>query len=303
MTAAAATAVAPAASTAAPAPATTTPGTGGAAPPATGSHTGAPSNVVPMWTDGMADDLKGYVTVKGFKDSASVVDAYRNLEKFHGVPQDRLMKLPEKFTDDKGALTPEGAAVWARLGRPAEAKAYELPMPKEGGDPKLQEFFSQVFFEAGVPKGMATQIAGKWNGYVEGMVANAKQAAAQKLATEQTELKATWGMAFEQNVRVVDEAARVLGLSADQVKGLNGAIGYKASMELLCKLGKSVGESIYVNGGGAPGGALEPAAALAEIEALKKDAEFSNRYLNGDTEAKAKMQRLHELAYPGQRTF
>ena len=80
------------------------------------------------WTTGLNDDLRSYVQNKGFKDTAAVVESYRNFKKLHGVPQDRILKLPENLD------TPEGRAISERLGAPKDAKDYSINLPKEGAD-------------------------------------------------------------------------------------------------------------------------------------------------------------------------
>ena len=65
------------------------------------------------WTAGLPEEMKGYVQNKGFKDPSAVVESYRNFEKLMGVPQDRMIKLPEK-AEDKAAWD----SIYNRLGRP-----------------------------------------------------------------------------------------------------------------------------------------------------------------------------------------
>ena len=96
--------------------------------PNPGSVTGAAApSTPPSWTTGFTDELKGYVDAKGFKDAQSVVESYRNFEKIKGVPQERLLTLPEKDED------PSWNDVWKRLGRPDQPKDYQLEVPKEFG--------------------------------------------------------------------------------------------------------------------------------------------------------------------------
>ena len=91
-------------------------GDGGAGAGNTGAGAGAPAD----WTSGFNDELKGYVTSKGFKDPASVLESYRNSEsligKLKGVGSDRIIGLPEK------ADAPEWKDNWNKLGTPKEAK-------------------------------------------------------------------------------------------------------------------------------------------------------------------------------------
>ena len=57
------------------------------------------------WTSGLTDEMRGYVQNKGFKAPQDVVESYRNFEKLHGVPQDRILKLPENLDTQRGKLS------------------------------------------------------------------------------------------------------------------------------------------------------------------------------------------------------
>src|SRR5690606_18358521 len=96
---------------AAPAAATTTTTT-----PAAPAATTTTQTTATDWTSGFSDDLKGFVQNKGFKDPASVLDSYRNLEKLMGTPKERLLRLPENM-DDANAM----GEIYTRLGRPQTA--------------------------------------------------------------------------------------------------------------------------------------------------------------------------------------
>jgi hypothetical protein len=269
-----------------------------AAPTAAGA-VGTESVNPGAWMAGFNDDLKGYVGAKGFKDPASVVDAYKNLEKLQGVPQERLMKLPEQFYDDKGVLTADGRAIYERLGAPKEAKDYGIEVPKEGGDPKLMEHFTKIFHEAGIPKAAAQKIVAEWNGYQGAAAAAVKEVQAAEFRNQQQALQKEWGAATEQNTRIAADATRRLGWDAKKIDAVSAAIGHAETMKLLCNLGKAVGESAFISGR-QPAGPLEPATAVSRINELKADKEFGNRLLNGDAEAKATWERLHQQAFQGQ---
>lgn len=274
-----------------PAPAATAPVT---ATTATTTETVNPGS----WMAGFNDDLKGYVGNKGFKDASAVVDAYRNLEKLQGVPQDRLLKLPESFYDDKGNLTNDGRAIYERLGAPKEAKDYGIEVPKEGGDPKLMEHFTKIFHEAGIPKGAAQKIVNEWNNLQAANAKSFQEAQAAEHANQVAKLDAEWGAAKEQNTQFAREGMKKMGMTAQQVDALSATLGHAETMKLLSNMGKATGEGSFVSG--KPGTtSLEPANAASRIKELMSDKEFGAKLMNGDAEAKATWERLHKQAFLG----
>lgn len=255
------------------------------------------------WTAGFNDDIKGYATAKGFKDAASVVDAYRNLEKFQGVPIERLMKLPERFADDKGVMTAEARQVYERLGAPKDAKGYEADklLPKEGGDPKFMEWFASTATELGLTKNQFEKIV---RGVQDRNSADFKaqqEQGAQLLKDQQDALKKEWGAAHDNNIASVREGARRLGHDQAKIDSLERVMGYAETMKFYKQIGTAVGESAFVGGEKRNSNpALEPATAKAKIAELMSDRGFSSKINEGDRDAIGMLTRLHQEAYPGE---
>ena len=284
------------ASTSAAMAATSTP----AAPAATG---GAPAPTTETvnpgsWMAGFNDDLKGYVGNKGFKDPAAIVESYRNLEKLQGVPQDRLLKLPESFYDDKGALTADGRAIFERMGAPKDPKDYGIEVPKEGGDAVRLEGFLKAAHEMGLTKAQAQKLAATDGAYIQSVMEAQKAQAVQAFNDQQKALQAEWGAAYDSNRNIAADAARRMGMDAKKIDALSAALGHAETMKLLTSIGKSVGESAFIQGQRATT-PLEPASAKSRISELMADKDFGQRLMNGEADAKATWQRLHEQAYQG----
>lgn len=272
-----------------------------AAPPASGTPPPASTNDVNpgAWLAGFDDDTKGWIQNKGYKDPKDLASAHRSLEKLMGAPKERLVTLPESFYDDKGVLTPEGRAIRERLGAPKLATEYGIEVPKEGGDPKRLENFLNTAHRLGLSARDAQELAKADSEFIAGRRTGMGEAAAQKWRDDDAGLRAEWGAAFEQNKGIAAEGMRRLNISAQQVDAIAGQLGHKETMKLLNLLGKSVGEGAFVRSSGRPDGVMEPAAAKAKIKELMTDKAFGEKYMNGDAEAKATYQRLHELAYQG----
>lgn len=260
-------------------------------PPATPPAAQAPAD----WTSGLNDELKGFVQNKGFKDPVAVLDSYRNLEKLIGVPQERVLKLPEKDED------PAWGQIFERLGKPKDAKEYDVKVP-EGGDPAFADWARKTFHDLNLPKKQADALAAKWGEFATGVQSQQAEAYKTKVAGEEAELKKKWGLAYEQNIGVAKQATQAFGIDAAKVDKLEQALGFAGLMEFMHTIGSKIGEGSFVIGDGAPGfkGALAPAAALARINALRADPSFVAKYTSGDAGAREEMARLHEMAYPSQ---
>lgn len=261
---------------------------------AAGSGTATPPAATGDWTTGLNDDMKGYVQNKGFKDPAMVLDSYRNLEKLMGV-RERLVKLPEKDDDAEG-----WNQVYERLGRPKEAKEYELKGPEGASDEKFIEWARGTFHELGLSKKQAEALTGKWNERVKGMLGESNQNYERQLAEQETALKKEWGAAYDQNINVAKHAAKAFGLDGATIDKLETAMGYSGVMKFMHTLGGKVGEASFVDGGSRNpgfGNALSPEAAKSRIQSLKADPGFIRKYTSGDADARAEMDRLHSMAY------
>lgn len=285
------------------APANAAAGSNGAAPNVqsfTPSATTAPINVTAAgtntdgeWFKNFNDDLKGYVQTKGFKDPQAVVESYKNFEKLMGAPKDKLLKLPEK------ADAPEWNDVYAKLGRPADAKEYKFDLPKES-DPAFEAWARENFHKLGLTKNQAENLM---KGYVELSTNQAKlstEARQTELKAQEDSLKKEWGSAFDQNTQVAKKAATQFGIDGKMIDTLEAAMGYDGVMKFLQNIGSKIGEASYVGSNSPKGfsGILTPEQARNEINELKKDNDFTKKWATGDVESRRKMEQLHKWAYP-----
>ena len=271
------------------APAATPPAT----PPSTPA-TPATTTTTSDWTSGLAEDVKGYVQTKGFKDPASVVESYRNLEKTLGVPKERLLKLPEK------ADAPEWGEIYNRLGKPEKADEYQIAMPEKGGDEAFAKWAKETFHGLNLTRTQGEQLSAKWNEYV-GKNTEAQQAQqAAKVEQDVGKLKQEWGAAHEQNVNIARRAAQTFGLQGDMVDRLESAIGFGPLMKMLHTIGSKLGEDSFV-GADSKGGAGIPTPSQAnyQIKTLKQDTDFMRRFASGETAARDMWEKLHRYAAGG----
>lgn len=245
------------------------------------------------WTSGFSDDMKGYVQNKGWKNAQEIADSYRNFEKnYAGVGQERLLKLPESWE------SPEAQAVWEKLGKPKDAKGYALKVP-EKGDPKLAEWASDVFLKSNLTADQAQKVMSAWNDRQTAVqtqtVENQKIALSQ--ATEK--LKTEWGAAYDKNMNLAKSGMMALELDSATVDLMANTMGAEKVFKQLSKIGAGIGESSFVAGRPAGDGTVTPEQARNEIEELKRDHVWVQKYLGGDFDAKKRMEHLMKMATPG----
>lgn len=253
------------------------------------------------WKTAGLDEAKlTTVTAKGWRGPADLVDSYINLEKFHGVPPDQLLKLPRADADPK-----DWDPVFEKLGRPKDAKEYELDLPKEGLDEKFVEFSKAMFHEAGLTNKQAKALSAKWNGYAaEAMKAQA--IAAETAKTEKTaannaelaKLQTEWGPAYKANEALVDTAAEKFGMTKDQLLALKDAMGPAAAMKFLHAIGSKLGvESPYAGGQGPTQFTMTKEQAQAKLTELKANPAWVAKFAKGDPDTRAESKRLHQIAF------
>lgn len=259
------------------------------APPAAPAAPAAPG-----WLDGADEMTVGYVQNKGWTDPKQVLDGYRNLEKLLGADKaNNAVIIPKDGADPK-----EWAAVFDRLGRPTGPDGYKVDLPP-GGDKTMHEASLAKFHELGLTKSQGEELLNWFN---TGVVQANQAAEAEKQATFQQEdvaLKTEWGQAYTQNLAQAQLAARGLGLDAQTIDKLSDALGHKATMSLLQKVGAGMREDSLVTGDNVGfGSAMTPGQAKAQIQSLMGDRDFTQKYLSGDASARAKMAQLHSYAFP-----
>lgn len=253
------------------------------------------------WKSVGVDDIGlNLVNDRQWKSPADLLKSYTNLEKLTGVPPDKLIRLP-KDNDPKA-----WDEVYKKLGRPEAADKYTIPVP-EGQPNDFAKKAGEWFFEAGLPQAAVTKIAEKWNSFMSEQQTAATTQMEQENQIQIADLKKAWGPDYDKNAEVVDRAAESFGMNQDQLSALKQVMGPKGAMEFLHKIGSKIAVE---KGGQHPGMAdkhdfgMTQDAARARIAQLKADRSFAQLFTSQDPkqrmEARAEMDRLHRIAYPGQ---
>jgi len=243
------------------------------------------------WTNGLSDELKGYVQTKGFPDVPALVESYRNAEKLLGVPKEKLVRLPDK--ED----APEWNQVYDKLGRPAKPEEYKYDAP-QGTDPEFLSWAKENFHKVGLTQKQAQSLLKEYND-LSASKANAQAEAMQaKLKTQENNLKKEWGAALNQNLGVAREAVKKYGFTNDHIDQLENIMGYDGVMKFFHKLGSATGEGSFVGSTGPVGfgNAMTPAQARYQIKALISDPDFGQKLASGNVEARERWSNLHKMA-------
>lgn len=240
---------------------------------------------VPWLGEGVDPEMVGYVQNKGWKSPAEMAEGYRNLEKLRGVPAERLLTLPAADADEATK-----AAFYERLGRPKEASGYDF---KLGEDANYDGAVKQVLHKAGLSTEQAKAVIAGYDGIVQGITKAQQEAQIARVQTEHQQLMAEWGQAAQQNLAMAQHGRDLLGLSNEDVDAIGAALGHKRTMQLLHGITARSGEADFVVGKTAGGkGAMTPGQAQAQINAWRKDKDWSAKYLAGDATVRAEFKRV-----------
>jgi hypothetical protein len=257
------------------------------------------TNNTPPWHQGVDADLLGAWQNKGYDltDPAKVAvetgKAWREAERMVGVPKEQLLRLPANAQD---------AAAWRgvyeRLGAPKEAKDYDFTSVKYNGtqdlEPSFVDALRSAFHTRGVSKDAATDITKAVVNFLNSEdTREATEAAARKTA-QLAALDAKWGTQKDANYLTALNGARRLGLSKEQMQGIEAAIGYDVAAELFRKIGAGTNEDTFVDGGAKTGQPATSEAAQARLNDLKSDPDWMKRYLSGSEKEKREFKSLIE---------
>lgn len=204
---------------------------------------------VKPWYDGADQDTIGYLQNKKWDTESplKVLEGYRNLEKFHGVPADKIIKIP---TDDNQEAWGQ---VYNKLGRPETPDKYGFDSIKapEGVelDKEIIGRFDQLFHKSGISKSQRDNIL---NEYVQFEAARSQDMAA-KLEQEKTiqldALKRDWGSKFDERVELAKRAFRSFlpeGLDKDEVaSAFEASVGPAVAAKLFANLADRLGEDKF----------------------------------------------------------
>lgn len=239
----------------------------------------APAAPTADWREAISDPVRrGFAENKGWESLDDAIESYRNLEKFHGVSEDRLAKIPD-FKDAEAT-----AAFYRKLGAPESPDGYEIALP-EGADESAEAFLGAMkgaFHEAGLSKRQAEAVAGKYQEIAAAEQARAQAAreAAAKAAADEFNASPDRD-AIKAQAQLARQAFNVSDEAIDQ---LEAAWGLAPALTFLADLAQKAGlaEDNFAQGQGT---GLRPSQAAEKLERRKQDPAFAKLIAEGDADA------------------
>lgn len=243
---------------------------------------------------------RDWITAYGgaYPNAESLISKARNLEQFIGADKaQRGVIIPKP-----DAKPEEWAAFWQKAGGvPKTADGYPLPKGLEK-DPIVAKFRDHAF-KTNMPMAHWKDTAAWIAAETENMQNQQTVEFGQKAEQEMTAVQQAWGNQYDEKTAAGQRAAAALipHESKEQLQEvlhkMEGALGTKFTMEFWANLGERMGEHGFISGGAPNGGEQTPEAAKAEIRVLQGDKEFAKKVANGDADATAKWNRLHQIAF------
>jgi hypothetical protein len=254
------------------------------------------------WYEGhnFAPEDIGFIQNKGWDDPTKTVRDYKNLEKYHGVPADQLLKLPKSFDED-GALDP----IYDRLGRPASPDKYDIKLP-DGAS--VDEGRLKAAREIGHKLGLSTkQMQGlaEFDASYMGEAMKAYEVEkAQKMEAELGSLQKEWGTHFEERAELGRRFVRnaiPAGIDKEAtLSAIENAIGTALTLKLFANAGeKTIREDrVPDSSGDRPFGYTREQAAADKkslMDELKADPSRLANYNKGIGPDLDKMNRINKI--------
>lgn len=241
------------------------------------------------WHKGSDAETIGYLQNRGWDklDVAEVarqaVKSHREAEKLIGVPQEKLIRIPEQ-NDVEG-----WNKVYGKLGVPADAKEYDFSALKgSDGNPLKPEavgWLQNLAHTLKLSKPAAAEMIQQMQKATADQNATAAAAAEAAAAADEAKLKQDWGTNYNANKIIAENAGIKLGLTAEQVNG-EAPVPKAQMMELMRKIGSQIGEDKFINSGGGPDkGPMTVEEAKYKLDALKNDSVWWEKYQRGDARA------------------
>lgn len=237
--------------------------------------------------EGLSEDAMTFVSNKGFKSVEDVVTSYRNLEKLQGVPADKILKLPDENNAD------EVNAFYNKLGRPEKAEDYKFEIA-DGQDDSIAKAIAPELFKAGLSQKQAAAI---YKTLEAAKIEQGKAAEAAAIKAEE-DLKSEWGTNYDNNLKAAQQAAKIAGVTAEQIEALQKATDYKTVMNMFKNLASKFGEDALRGAGDNKQTrfTLTPQQAREKIEQLKTNKDWVQKISSGDKAALQEYDELTKLA-------
>lgn len=246
------------------------------------------------WYGEVDEATSAYITNKAWKGPGDLLTSYRNLEKHLGGSKD-IISLPGADADET-----EIGEFYGKLGRPDSADKYTLQAP-EGADKELLGWYRETAHKLGLTDSQAKALYAEYSALGEARSTQAAEHAQVQAEAEIASLRTEWGKAFDSQIAAGRNAVKALGLSAEKVAEYESKLGTGEMLRLFATLGSRMGESSFEGSQrtGVDFNSVTPALARQQIQDLRTDTKFMEKYMQGDKDAVARMSRLMGQAHGG----
>lgn len=268
---------------------------------------GTPPPAVPAaespktWFDGFADEDKGYLQNKGWNNddgTKSMLASYKNLEKLRGVPEERLLKLPEKMDDAESM-----GKIYDRLGRPEKPEDYGYKA--EAGqelDADRVKWASTIAHKMGLNKGQFKDLVNNTYKYESELIASHQQQQEQERVASLAKLNDEWGSAKDERTHLAERGLMhfMTDKSEEAVAKMQQLLGHAEVMKMFANIGQSIGEDKIPQPDGERPFGYSPEQAKSDIQqlnaAISSDKTRLSEYNNGKGADYEKMEKLLKIA-------
>lgn len=201
------------------------------------------------WYDGADDDIIGYLQNKKWdKESPlKVLEGYRNLEKFHGVPADKIIKLPSDDNPDAWD------SIYSKLGRPETPDKYgfdSLKIP-EGVDVNKERIskFDTIFHKSGITKSQRDYVLNEYLQFEAQVNQETQSKYEQEKAIQLDALKQEWGGKYDERLDLARRALKSFlpdGVDKDEVAAaFEMSVGPAIAAKMFANLADKLSEDKF----------------------------------------------------------
>ena len=239
---------------------------------------------------------------KGFADHSAQVASHRSLEKLVGGDAKTLIRIA-KPGDVEGER-----AMRLSLGMPAEAAKYDFGGADKapGASPEYVSAAKEFFHKAGLSNDQAKSIVEANNAWVMAQTERQTADYNASVAAGEQQLQQEWRGGYDRMINQAGTTAKMLGISAEMIDGLESKIGYAETLKFLANVGTKLGEDSFAsaegNGTRRFAGSMTPEEAKVQWDELKMDKNYLAALMDnqnpGHKAAKEKQTMLFNLQFP-----
>ena len=218
------------------------------------------------WRESLPEQIRGHEGLKDIKDVGALANSYLHAQSMVGADK---IAIPRKSATDE-----DWSNVYAKLGRPEEAKGYELQF---GEGQEVNDDFLNAFKEVSHNAGFTNKQAQKLATWYQSQVTSQEEIQEAQFRSLQEEsvtaLKKEWGKAYDERVKTASNVLQEFGDTtlADMRLADGSLVGDSPQMvKLLANMGKyladKTGEDSFVGEKGS--GVMAPDEAQSKLREL-----------------------------------